>query len=139
MGQGRGRWGAAGRRGVGCAVGRDGGGLLPPSRGGGLLRPLLLGLGLGLPLAGGWYLRAERHERRKMWLLLDGVGRFGRWGATAAPGGRREARDPRDQALPVRSPLLARQVAGRGHPHLGGLLVDGQRGAAGAGRGEGRN
>ncbi|XP_054674558.1 uncharacterized aarF domain-containing protein kinase 5 [Grus americana] len=43
-----------------------------------LLRRVLLGLGLGLPLAGGWYLRAERHERRKMWLVLDGVGRFGR-------------------------------------------------------------
>ncbi|XP_072707856.1 uncharacterized aarF domain-containing protein kinase 5 [Ciconia boyciana] len=45
---------------------------------GGLLRPALLGLALGLPLAGGWYLRAERRERRRLWLLLDGVGRFGR-------------------------------------------------------------
>ncbi|XP_068789662.1 uncharacterized aarF domain-containing protein kinase 5 isoform X1 [Struthio camelus] len=43
-----------------------------------LLRPVLLGLGLALPLAGGWYVRAERRERRKLWLVVDGVGRFGR-------------------------------------------------------------
>ncbi|XP_064364041.1 uncharacterized aarF domain-containing protein kinase 5 [Dromaius novaehollandiae] len=43
-----------------------------------LLRPALLGLGLALPLAGAWYARAERHQRRRLWLLLDGVGRFGR-------------------------------------------------------------
>lgn len=50
----------------------------PPPRRGALLRPVLLGLGLGLPLAGAWYLRAERRERRRLRLLLDGVGRFGR-------------------------------------------------------------
>ncbi|KAM8811111.1 putative aarF domain-containing protein kinase 5 [Eudromia elegans] len=44
-----------------------------------LLRRALLALGLALPLAGGtWYLRAERHQRRRLRLLLGGVARFGR-------------------------------------------------------------
>ncbi|XP_037236826.1 uncharacterized aarF domain-containing protein kinase 5 [Falco biarmicus] len=48
-----------------------------PRRRGALLAPALLALGLGLPAAA-WYLRAERRDRRRLWLLLDGVGRFGR-------------------------------------------------------------
>ncbi|XP_074023435.1 uncharacterized aarF domain-containing protein kinase 5, partial [Numenius arquata] len=44
----------------------------------GLARGLLVGLGLGVPVATGWYLVAERRERRRFWLLLDGVGRFAR-------------------------------------------------------------
>lgn len=43
-----------------------------------MLRPLLLGLGVALPLGAGCYLRAEPPQRRRLRLLLDGVGRFGR-------------------------------------------------------------
>uniref|UniRef100_A0A8C3BP92 AarF domain containing kinase 5 n=1 Tax=Cairina moschata TaxID=8855 RepID=A0A8C3BP92_CAIMO len=49
-----------------------------PRRRRGVLRPLLLGLGLALPLGAGCYLRAEPPQRRRLRLLLDGVGRFGR-------------------------------------------------------------
>ncbi|XP_066846962.1 uncharacterized aarF domain-containing protein kinase 5 [Anser cygnoides] len=49
-----------------------------PRRRRALLRPLLLGLGLALPLGAGCYLRAEPPQRRRLRLLLDGVGRFGR-------------------------------------------------------------
>uniref|UniRef100_A0A8C0H5H4 AarF domain containing kinase 5 n=1 Tax=Chelonoidis abingdonii TaxID=106734 RepID=A0A8C0H5H4_CHEAB len=46
----------------------------------GLLRKVLLAAGLGLPLAAGTrYGFADAQERRKMRLLVEGVGRFGRW------------------------------------------------------------
>ncbi|XP_077207409.1 putative aarF domain-containing protein kinase 5 isoform X2 [Paroedura picta] len=45
----------------------------------GLLKRIFLGVALGVPLAGGvWYARAEKRERRKMRLLVDGMGRFAR-------------------------------------------------------------
>ncbi|XP_050795322.1 uncharacterized aarF domain-containing protein kinase 5 isoform X5 [Gopherus flavomarginatus] len=45
----------------------------------GLLRKVLLAAGLGLPLAAGTrYSFADAQERRKMRLLVEGVGRFGR-------------------------------------------------------------
>uniref|UniRef100_A0A8C4VCT1 AarF domain containing kinase 5 n=1 Tax=Gopherus evgoodei TaxID=1825980 RepID=A0A8C4VCT1_9SAUR len=53
----------------------------PPSWGWrrGLLRKVLLAAGLGLPLAAGTrYSFADAQERRKMRLLVEGVGRFGR-------------------------------------------------------------
>lgn len=44
---------------------------------GGLLRKAFLATALGLPLAAGvTYAAAEKRERRKMRLLLDGGGRF---------------------------------------------------------------
>ncbi|XP_053105929.1 uncharacterized aarF domain-containing protein kinase 5 isoform X3 [Hemicordylus capensis] len=51
---------------------------LPSSRGPrGLLKKLLLGVALGLPLAtGAHYAMAEKAERRRMRLLVEGVGRF---------------------------------------------------------------
>ncbi|XP_066482014.1 uncharacterized aarF domain-containing protein kinase 5 isoform X2 [Tiliqua scincoides] len=52
---------------------------LPPSAGGqrGLLRKAFLAMALGLPLAAGaTYAMAEKPERRKMRLLLEGGGRF---------------------------------------------------------------
>ncbi|XP_054841107.1 uncharacterized aarF domain-containing protein kinase 5 isoform X1 [Eublepharis macularius] len=45
----------------------------------GLLKKVFLGVALGLPLvAGVRYALAEKQERRKMRLLVDGMGRFGR-------------------------------------------------------------
>ncbi|XP_065687013.2 uncharacterized aarF domain-containing protein kinase 5 [Patagioenas fasciata] len=48
----------------------------PPRRA--VARPLLLALGLGGALGGGWYALAEPPQRRRARLLLDGVGRFAR-------------------------------------------------------------
>ncbi|XP_054023462.1 uncharacterized aarF domain-containing protein kinase 5 [Dryobates pubescens] len=53
----------------------------PPGRGPrrplvGLVRPTLVGLGLGLPLAGSWILTTESPESRRLRLLLEGAGRF---------------------------------------------------------------
>ncbi|XP_068524666.1 LOW QUALITY PROTEIN: uncharacterized aarF domain-containing protein kinase 5 [Anas acuta] len=49
-----------------------------PRRRRGVLRPLLVGLGVALGVGAGCYLRAEPPQRRRLRLLLDGVGRFGR-------------------------------------------------------------
>lgn len=63
-------------------------------------------------LLGSYYLIAEPRERRRMRLVLDGIGRFGRWAACGLMGVGQEGvlRGCPEEGVPLQGVVLRRGV-----------------------------